>query len=322
MIPYTPPRPVEALPVVDIAGGRDHAAAEEIRRACLDTGFFLVANHGVPPSLVEGQFEWSRRFFALPAEEKQALNQAHSPFKRGYESSGLQALDEGSAPDLKESFRCGLPPAPNHPHTARGLPTYGPSQWPASLPGLRQQTEAYARAMAGLGDRILALIALSLELPADFFVTHYRDPMATVRLLRYPPQPPDARGNQLGAGAHTDWGGITILAQDAIGGLEVRDVTGAWIAAHPVPGTFVVNIGEMLARWTNQRYRSNMHRVRNKAAGRDRYSIAFFYDPEYFARIEALSSCLAPGEAPLDPPCTSGEHIAEMHRRTAAALAS
>ena len=328
MIPYTPPRAIAALPVIDIGctlepdrAGRDIVAAE-IRQACLDTGFFYIANHGVDAAIVDEQLGWSRKFFDLPQAEKQRLAQAHSPFKRGYESSGLQVLDDGSAPDLKESFRCGPDPGSEHAYFKRRLPTYGPSQWPADLPGFRAHTEAYAAAMASLGNRVLSLLALSLEQDLHFFASYYQCPMATVRLLKYPPQPADARGNLLGAGAHTDWGGITILVQDDIGGLEVRNVDGDWIAAPPLPGTFVVNLGEMLARWANQRYRSNMHRVRNNSATRDRYSVAFFYDPEYTSRIECIPSCLGAGESPQDPPCTSGEHIAEMHRRTAAMAAA
>lgn len=322
MIPYTKPLSVDTLPVVDVSSARagyavsKASAALAIRRACIDTGFFYIVNHGVPPELVRAQFQWSKRFFDLTSSQKQALAQSRSPFKRGYEGPSAQVLDDGSAPDLKESFRCGLAPQPDHPYTAKGLPTYGPSQWPDGLPGFREQMEAYACALQLLGDRLLSLIALSLDLDETFFAAHYRTPMATVRLLTYPPQPRAGSGNLLGAGAHTDWGGITILAQDDLGGLEVRNVDGQWIAARPIADTFVVNIGEMLSRWTNQRYTSNMHRVRNNSSTQLRYSVAFFYDPDYFARIECLPTCLAPGETPREPPCTSGEHIAEMHRRT------
>jgi isopenicillin N synthase-like dioxygenase len=328
MIPYSPPQPVDVLPIIDVgsAGSGDTTAklrtAAAIRRACLDTGFFYISNHGIDASLVESQFDWSKKFFDLPAAEKNRLAQANSHAKRGYEQAGTQALDDGSAPDLKESFRCGLDVGLNHPFAQQRLPTYGPSQWPENLPGFREQMERYAVAVGALGDRVLSLIALSLELDEQFFAGFYGSPMATVRLLKYPPQPADSRGNLLGAGAHTDWGGITILAQDAIGGLEVCNVDGVWVAATPVEDTFVVNLGEMIARWSNERYRSNMHRVRNNSSAVDRYSVAFFYDPEYTANIECIPSCLAQGETPAYAPCTSGEHIAEMHRRTASHAAA
>ncbi|GAA5234262.1 isopenicillin N synthase family oxygenase [Verticiella sediminum] len=322
MIPYRPPQAVRELPVIDVgclAGGSGRAcreAAAAVRRACLDTGFFYVANHGIEAEVIAAQFAASRRFFALPQADKLALDQARSPYKRGYEPPGRQVLDDGSPADLKESFRFGPTPTAGHPYAQRRLPTYGPSQWPDALPGMRDVMERYLAEMTRLGDGVLSLVARSLELEPAFFAGFYRHPMATVRLLRYPPQPAGQHGNLLGAGAHTDWGGITILAQDEVGGLEVCNVAGEWVSARPIPGTFVVNLGEMLGRWTNERYRSNLHRVRNARPDVDRYSAAFFYDPEYDARIECLPSCLAPGETPRHPACTSGEHIAAMHRRT------
>jgi isopenicillin N synthase-like dioxygenase len=141
--------------------------------------------------------------------------------------------------------------------------------------------------------------------------------MVTLRLCRYPPQPEDAGADVFGAGAHTDWGAITILAQDDLGGLEVQAADVSWMPARPIPGTFIVNLGDMIPRWTNGRYRSNPHRVINaNATGRDRYSIPFFYSPNYHARIEALPGTVPPGEAPRFAPCTAGEHLAEMYRRT------
>jgi isopenicillin N synthase-like dioxygenase len=141
--------------------------------------------------------------------------------------------------------------------------------------------------------------------------------MQTLRLIHYPPQPAVAAFNQLGAGAHTDWGGVTLLAQDDIGGLEVKNVADDWIAAIPVPGTFVVNLGDLMARWTNGLYRSNMHRVKNNnASGRDRYSVPFFYSPDPKARIECLPTCFDAGHPPQFEACTASEHLLEMFRRS------
>ncbi len=315
MIPYTPPRVVTELPVIDLGSA---GCAADMRKACIDTGFFYVVNHGVAEATVEAAFLASRALFALPQAEKLALLQAKSPAKRGYEPPGTQVLDDGSPADHKESFRYGPDPGPSHPYALRRLPTYGPSQWPASLPGIVSPLMAYIGAVTSLGNRILVGLAESLDLPPDYFLAFYGQPMATVRLLRYPPQPA-VGSNLLGAGAHTDWGGITLLAQDDVGGLEVRNVAGDWIAGPPLKGSFVINIGEMMARWTNGRYQSNMHRVRNNSGAVDRYSMACFYDPEYDSRIECLPSCLVQGEAPTHPPCTAGEHIAQMHAHTTGA---
>lgn len=322
MIPYSPPRAIAEIPVIDMSCLRDaraqsvDEAAAAVRRACLDTGFFYVRGHGMPSPQMQNALCWSARFFDLPMEEKLALAQSRSWARRGYEVPGAQALDAGSAPDLKESFRCGTQIDPEHPYARRRLSTYGPSQWPPSLSGFRQAMEAYAAAVQRVADQVLELIALSLELEQSFFRSYYRCPMQTVRLLRYPPQPPDQGDNRLGAGAHTDWGGVTLLLQDATGGLEVRNVSGQWVRATPIEGTFVVNLGELLARWTNGLYQSNMHRVRNGSTNVQRHSIAFFYDPDHDAVIDCVSSCLEDGATPVYARCTAGEHIVMMHEAT------
>ena len=176
---------------------------------------------------------------------------------------------------------------------------------------------AYYAAMDVLARDLMSLLALSLELDAYYFVPLFATPSATLRLIKYPPHPGAARANQLGAGAHTDWGAITLLAQDDIGGLEVQNAAGQWISAPPIAGTFVINLGDMFPRWTNGLYHSNMHRVlNNKMAGRDRYSIPFFYSPDHLARIECLPTCTDEANPPKYQPCTSGEHMDEMFRRS------
>ncbi|MBL8382166.1 MAG: isopenicillin N synthase family oxygenase [Burkholderiales bacterium] len=327
MIPYVPARAAEAVPVIDLAGASSAelanrlAVAGEVHRACRDIGFFYVANHGVDRALVAAQFDWARRFFALPQADKDAIALSRSPCNRGYEPMGGQTLDADTPPDLKEGFYMGWHLEPDHPLVRAGLPNHGPNAWPAGLPGFREQMQAYYAALFDLGRRIARLVALSLELPEDHFDGDFETPMTILRLLHYPPHPANARPNQLGAGAHTDWGLITILAQDDCGGLEVRNADGVWLQAPPIPDTFVVNLGDMLERWTNGLYRSNLHRVRNAAAGRDRYSVPFFLEPSYHVRLECLPTCTGPGNPPRYPPCSAGEHIAEMYRRTYAKAA-
>jgi isopenicillin N synthase-like dioxygenase len=160
------------------------------------------------------------------------------------------------------------------------------------------------------------MLALSLDLPENHFVPFYDMPGTTLRLLRYPPHPKAALANQLGAGAHTDWGGVTMLAQDDLGGLEVRNVENEWIQAVPVPGTFIINLGDLMQRWTNGLYRSNMHRVRNNSSTQDRYSIPFFYSPRPDSRIECLPTCTDETNPPQFAPCTAAEHTYEMFRRS------
>lgn len=318
MIPYHPPRVVRDIPVIDLApaAAAPGAVAAAIGRACRETGFFLVANHGVPASLVANQFEWSARFFDLPAGEREALHMRHSSARAGYEPVGGQTLDSDAPPDLKESFYINQDLPGTHAYVKACIRGYGGNQWPA-LPGFRPQMLDYFAAVEALAARVMRLLALSLELDPDYFAPAFACPAATLRLIKYPPHPSSARANQLGAGAHTDWGAVTVLAQDDIGGLEVENAAGEWIAAPPVQGTFVINLGDMFTRWTNGIYRSNMHRViNNNASGRARYSVPFFYSPDHVARIECLPTCTDAEHPPRYAPCTAGEHMDEMFRRS------
>jgi isopenicillin N synthase-like dioxygenase len=313
----------DTIPLIDLAdavdgdAGRRLRVAREIGRACGTAGFFQIRNHGVPAELIEAQYDWTRRFFDLPMAEKQAIGLAGSMAGRGYEAIGDQRLDENSAPDLKESYYCGVEHPADHPFVRAGLNSYGPNRWPGALPGFAAQMTRYLRAQTALGETLMRLLALSLDLDEGFFDPTFVDPMITLRLLRYPPHPANARPDQFGAGAHTDWGAITILAQDELGGLEVLNPAGRWIPATPAPGAFVVNLGDMIPRWTNGRYRSNPHRVVNRdSAGRARYSIPCFFGPSYYSPVECLPTCRVAGAEPLYPPCTAGEHLAEMYRKT------
>lgn len=319
MIPYTPPRPADHIPVVDLAGSvagdgaRKAAIAREIHQASRDTGFFYVANHGIDQSVTDRALDEARAFFDLPIDRKQAVGAANWPTTRGYEQIRARTLDAGSAPDLMESFFIGREQGPDHPYVQQGVRGYGANQWPAGRPGFRAAFEDYYDQAFTLGHHLMRLLALSLDLEEGYFDGIYDNASATLRLHRYPPQPDDAAANQLGAGAHTDYGSITILAQDDLGGLEVQNTAGEWLRADPIPGTFVVNNGDMVRRWTNDVYHSNMHRVRNEA-GRDRHSMALFFNPDFFARVECVPSCRPATGAPLYAPCTAGEHIAEMIR--------
>jgi isopenicillin N synthase-like dioxygenase len=280
-------------------------------------GFLYVADHGVPEDLIATQFAWAARFFALPETAKREVDLLKSNAKRGWESLGAQTLDAAAQPDRKESFYCGVHYGPEHPNVRAGLNGYGPNQWPEGLPGFQTACEAYIAAVTDLAERLMRDLARSLHLSPDYFDAAMREPMLTLRLCRYPPHPAGAAADVFGAGAHTDWGAITVLAQDDLGGLEVQTADGSWVPARPIPGTFIVNLGDMIPRWTNGLYRSNPHRVINaNPSGRDRYSIPFFYSPNYHARIEAVPGTVPPGQTPRFAPCTAGEHLAEMYRKT------
>jgi len=310
------------LPVIDIAGlsspdlADRKAVAARLRAACLHNGFFYISNHGVDEALVGDVLAEAAAFFALPPETKAEVDKSRSRANRGYEPLQGQTLEPGAPPDLKEGYYIGPEHAPDDARVLTGLFNHGPNQWPASRPRFRPVMQAYLDVMMTLAARMMGGIALSLDLPEDYFAPYCRDAMGTVRLLHYPPQPPHGNPAQMGAGAHTDFGGLTLLRQHEIGGLQVWDqASGGWIHADPLPATFVVNLGDMIARWTNDHYRSTLHRVVN-ISGKERYSVPFFYTGNYAHEVACIPTCLGPGEQPKYPPITVEEHMRAMYKRT------
>jgi isopenicillin N synthase-like dioxygenase len=298
------------LPAIDLAPIAEGDAglrkvADAIGAACRDVGFFYVVNHGVSRSLMDDAFAVSQRFFARPLAEKAAIAMDVVGGNRGYSGLMREALDPTQGPDRKEAFNIGLDFAPDDPEILAGKPFRALNAWPA-VDGFRATTLAYFDACAALGGRLHRAFALDLGLPLDFFEDKFDRSMATLRLLRYPASP-DGPGETAGAGAHTDYGNITLLATDDVGGLEVRKRSGEWIAVPPLAGAFVVNIGDCLMRWTNDIYVSTPHRVVN-ANPRERYSIAFFFDPNPDAEVAAIPSCVANGVAKY-PPILAADHL-------------
>ena len=199
------------------------------------------------------------------------------------------------------------------------MPFHGPNQWPAGAPEFRQAMEDYQAAVHRLAGQVTAAVAVALELPEDYFAAWFTTPMVILSPLHYPPQGSSDQGDiseaRIGAGAHSDYGCLALLAQDERGGLQVRNAAGQWIDAKPVPGTFVVNVGDMLARWTNDLFPPTLHRVIN-TSGLDRQSIPFFYDPDADAPVEVIPTVLAEGEQPKYPPTTSLAHLQERFGAT------
>ena len=309
-----------AIPTIDVVGLLDSrlskrkTIAQHMRAACLHNGFFYIENHGIAADLIEQVMQHTKQFFALPVAEKLALDKCHSKANRGYEPLGGQTLELGAPPDLKEGFYIGPEVAADDPRAAKF--NRGPNQWPPANPAFRTVMETYRDQMTALATRLLRGLALSLDLPESYFEAFCADPIVTVRLLHYPPQPASAPQQQKGAGAHTDFGGITLLLQDEVGGLQVWDrATGGFIHAAPVPGTFVVNLGDMIARWTNDRYRSTLHRVVN-TSGRERYSIPFFFTGNSDHLVSCIPTCLGRGVQPKYPPITVEAHLRAMYQRT------
>jgi isopenicillin N synthase-like dioxygenase len=315
------------LPIIDVADLTSDRLAKRQRTAaamgvaCRHTGFFYIANHGIPNELINQTFEQVKRFFDLSVVDKNRASIRQSPISRGYEAMGSQIFNEGDAPDLKESFYIGVDRERTDPLVQAQTPNHGPNQWPTDLPGWRESMEVYFRAMLSLSRQLMRGLALSLDLEESFFDPMGHNPMALLRLLHYPPRPERPLVNQPGCGTHTDWGAITILAQDNNGGLEICTIDGDWLAAPPIPGTLVINLGDMMARWTNGRYQSTPHRVMN-ISGTDRYSMPFFNDLNYHTVVECLPTCQSADHPPRYPPIKAGEHILAMYRKTYRHLAS
>jgi isopenicillin N synthase-like dioxygenase len=302
------------LPVFDVDALDRGEGIAALNRACEGAGFFYITNHGIDDALLLTVREQMLQFFALPLAERLAIGLDKSTCHHGYERMGEQRLEAGAPPDLKEGFYIGNELAADHPHVLAGYFNQGPNQWPVSLPSFRPAMEAYFTAMIGLAARMMRAMALSLGLQQDTFDSFCTDAMAVLRLLHYPPQPPNPQPGEKGCGEHTDWGCLTLLWQDDAGGLQVRS-GGDWIDAPPLPGTFVVNMGDMFARWTNDRYRSTLHRVVNRS-GRDRYSVPFFFEGNPGHRVAILEGCVVPGEAARYPATTVSDHLATMYRKT------
>lgn len=307
---------IAGLPVIDLEAPRTEVA-RAVRAACRDTGFFYLVNHGVPSRVVQETFAQSARFFGQDEAAKMAVFHKQSRGLQGYEPLCAQSLDGVSPPDLKESYYCSFDLPDSHPYVVAGLRTFGANQWPAGLTGFREAMLSHLASITLLGHEVLRLFALSLNLPEDHFDPMFGEASCHLRVVHYPPQPASALdNNQIGAGAHSDWGALTLLAQDDAGGLQVRNVAGEWVFAQPVPGSFIVNIGDLMARWTNDFYRSSLHRVINNVSGRERFSAAFFFGPDPEARIECLPTCTDAANPARYPACTAGEHMREMVART------
>jgi isopenicillin N synthase-like dioxygenase len=317
---FTQPAGTSTIPVVDIAGldatdpTAKTAVVHAIRAACLDKGFLYCTGHGVDPALIAEVFAQSAAFFDRPLAEKLTLNKAFSAANRGYEPLGAQTLEAGAPPDRKEGYYIGRHVPADDPRTGVEF-NAGPNVWPPDAADFQTVLMRYHGAMLDLAAKLLRGLALSLDLPEDSFDAFRQEPMATLRLLHYPPQPANPHPDEKGCGAHTDFGAVSILLQDDVGGLEVWDHdAGAWIAAAPMDTAFVVNLGDMIARWTNDRYRSTLHRVINRS-GRERYSVPFFFSgrPDY--RVECLPGCLDDGRAHY-PPTTVEAHMKERYAQT------
>ena len=306
--------PFTEIPVVDFApmfepdrAGRE-AVGAAVRDACTRVGFFYAANHRVDPTVIERTFAAAHRFFDLPLDRKLAVDIANSPNLRGYTRLLGENTDPTARGDLHEGFDLALDLPQDDPDVAAGVFGYGPNQWPEGLPGFKEALLDYHAAMRAFGRRIFAAFALALELDEDHFAPLLGKPMAHMRVLHYPSQDGPIDERQIGIGAHSDYECFTILCTDDVPALQVLNSAGEWIQAPPIPGAFIVNVGDLMARWTNDYFASTVHRAINRS-GRERYSIPFFYGIESEKVVEILPTCVGPDRPAKYPPITAGDYI-------------
>ena len=311
---------IDIAPLVNGAPAQAHGVAKALGDACREVGFFYITGHGVPPALRARVFESSAAFFSGPASIREAASFSGPGGNRGYIRLGGEALDPGKPADVKEAFNIGLELAPDDPELVARAPFRDVNLWP-QMPGFRDTMLDYFNRVWRLGRDLHHGFALDLGLEPDFFEAKLDKPIATLRLLHYPPVTKPLSEGQMGAGVHTDYGNVTLLATDAVGGLMVQDRSGRWLDAPVVPDAFVCNIGDCLMRWSNDVYVSTPHKVVSPP-GKDRYSVAFFLDPNPDAMVACLPTCISPDRPAKYAPITGADFPRSRLEPTYASKAS
>jgi isopenicillin N synthase-like dioxygenase len=324
----------DRIPVLDIGdylAGRPGARAalsEQIAKACHDTGFMVIRNHGIDQALIDGCFAAAAAFFDRDEAYKTAykvgdLNIGYLPY--GAQIVRTSKINVNTKPNLSESFYITTDLTPDHPRIAAGDPLYGLNRWPSDMPAFKSATLAYFTAMRPLARRMASVVGTSLGLPDDYFDHEFTDePTCTLRLIRYPSHA-GAEDNQFGFAPHIDTNFLTLLAQSALPGLEVRTADGSWIRPVSIPGSFVVNTGEMLGRYSNDRYIATPHRVINNN-NEIRHAIPFFYGPGLQAIIRPVPTCVTADNPAKYEPLLYADHRRKLnltnfdHRRKGAAV--
>lgn len=319
------------LPTIDLAAfltgtkSDRRYIADQVDEICRSIGFLIIRQHGVPTETSEAAWSSARAFFDLPIEKKLAAKSAVPGCPRGYfpveEESLARTRGIDTPPDLKEAYSSGPLQAPaGHAASEAFEFFYGENIWPVEPGNFRENWENYYLAMERLGAQIMQLLASALHLDDDYFVDFHTHHLSALRALNYPSTSGPLLPEQQRAGAHSDYGSVTILKPDPlVGGLEVQLPSGKWLSAPVISDAFIVNVGDLLARWTNDRWISTLHRV-SSAAGRAgettrrRQSIAYFMNPNYDAKISAIATCLGENEAAKYSPVLAGEHLIRQFR--------
>ncbi|THU84463.1 Clavaminate synthase-like protein [Dendrothele bispora CBS 962.96] len=317
----------EEIPIIDLSAVsstdpvKRRELADLIRDACINVGFFYINNHGIPNDVITAAVEAGKRFFTLPDHVKMDLDIHKTDNFKGYTALLGENTDPNGRGDLHEGFDIGwdsslifdTSSALLSDDATAGAAMTGTNVWPPEdvLPGFKEPVLAYYRAAVDLGRSLFPLFALALDLEEDFFKEKITKPAAIMRLLHYPPQKAstvEKDGSVIGIGAHTDYECFTILWQDSVGALQVQNTAGKWIDAVPIPGTLVVNLGDQFARWTNDVFKSTLHRAINKS-GVERYSIPLFFGTNYDVLLEPIPSCVSEDMPAKYDVITAGEYV-------------
>ena len=296
--------------------------SQEVDAICRNSGFLAIKNHGIDQPVIEGIWNATERFFSLSSNKKNESKAPFDGYPYGYLGPGKEALAASKGmntpPDLKESFNGGpiLRPANITDSDALSF-CYADTIWPNSPVEFKSAWIAYYQQMEILASKIMQLFATALSLEEKFFDPYIDQPISALRALNYPAQKKPPEIGQLRAGAHSDYGSLTILLPEENSvGLEILTLSGQWELVPAIPNTFIINIGDLMARWTNDRWISTLHRVVNKGSINKRQSLAYFHQPNWNAEIQCLSCCLQDGELPKYPPVKSGPYLMEKFKST------
>ncbi len=285
---YAQAKAVDAsvIPVIDITPLRTGADPDQVARALhaasRNLGFIYIKGHGIPDDIIQAAREAAYGFFRSAESDKQTVSV--SAKHRGWIGRGGARMRDDAKADLKESFIWGYQDTSGA--TPEDHPLRGPNQWPPFAPDLQARAMDYFHHAHDVARHLMRGFALGLELPENFFLRTCSRPLSRASFVYYPAQPDEMGADQFGVGPHTDFGVLTVLCQDAVGGLQVQDVNGDWIQAPPIEGTLIVNVADLLSRWTDGAYNSTPHRVVN-SSGRERLSLVLAFDPDPETVIDA-----------------------------------
>ena len=302
---------VETIPVIDAGPLRSgelsdlRKVAMEIRQVAQEVGFFYLCNHGISSELISQAYDATKSFFSKPMQWKNNLkiNSNH----HGFLSIGEARMEKAKKVDLKESFVWGLDLPDSDPSVSSENPFLGRNQWPREMPELKEGVYPFFEAGLKCGLDLMRAFAIGMGIPEDSFTKNFNEPIARGSIIYYPPQSPDMDETQFGVAPHTDCGCLTLLWQDQVGGLDVLNNDGEWVTAHPIDGTIVVNVGDLLMRWTNNAFKSTQHRVVNRK-GIERHSMVVAWDPDYSTLVDPLLVCQN-GEKAQYPPIRCGDYV-------------